>query len=475
MKEFTIKTLVPLLSIALLIACHASPQRRAAQSEAPVEVTTTTADQSQLLRKQNIGFAKKPDSRHPVIVLDTQQYQPIEGFGYTLTGGSAMLLHQMGAAERTALLQELFGKQANSIGVSYLRLGIGSTDLDPVVYSYCDLPDNFGRPEDPELQHFSIAKDKKHLIPVLKEILAIRPDLTLMGTPWSAPSWMKTNRSSIGGALKPQFFDAYAQYFVKYLRAYQQEGIRIDAVTLQNEPDHDGNNPSMKMGEVSQARLVEALGPALRSAGFDTKIIIWDHNCDNPGFPIKVLNDPEAKPHIHGTAFHLYAGDPSALSEVHAAHPDRALYFTEQWTGAKGSFDGDLQWHVKNVVIGTLRNWSRTALEWNLANDPSFGPHTPGGCTECLGALTLDGDRVTRNVSYYVIAQVAQHVPPGSVRIGSSLPGPLPNVAFRTPTGKTVLIVLNEAPTPQPYNVQTDDGKWISASLPGKAVATLVW
>lgn len=146
------------------------------------------------------------------------------------------------------------------------------------------------------------------------------------------------------------------------------------------------------MSAEQQARFIrENLGPAFTNAGITSKIVIWDHNCDQPEFPITILDDPVAREYVDGSAFHLYSGSVAALSQVHNAHPDKSLYFTEQWTGANGSFDGDLTWHIKNVIIGTMRNWSRVALEWNLANDPSYGPHTPGGCTECKGALTIDG------------------------------------------------------------------------------------
>lgn len=439
----------------------------------PVQVWTTSADQVNLLYSKTLDFATGKDDRFLTIQVDTaQQFQPIEGFGFTLTGGSAMLLHGMGATERAALLQEFFGKNDNSIGVSYLRLSIGASDLDASVFSYDDLP---AGQTDPTLQYFNLSKDTLHLIPILKEILAINPDISLMGSPWSPPVWMKTNGSSVGGNLKTEFYGTYAQYFVKYIQAYQALGIEIDAVTPQNEPQHGGNNPSMVMSAAQQADFIKNhLGPAFQAAGITTKIIIWDHNCDNPGYPIEILDDPDAKAFVHGSAFHMYAGDAGALSTVHNAHPDRALYFTEQWTGKNGTFDGDLQWHMKNIIIGTMRNWSRVALEWNLANDPDFGPHTPGGCTECRGAVTINGSTATKNVAYFIIGQAAKFVPPGSVRLGSNVAGQLHNVAFRTPAGKNVLIVLNETADLQTFNINAGS-RWITASLQGKTVGTFVW
>ncbi|MEI9806531.1 MAG: glycoside hydrolase family 30 beta sandwich domain-containing protein [Bacteroidota bacterium] len=195
--------------------------------------------------------------------------------------------------------------------------------------------------------------------------------------------------------------------------------------------------------------------PAFQAAGITTKIIIWDHNCDNPNYPITVLNDAGARQYINGSAFHLYGGDISALTTVHNAYPDKQLYFTEQWTGANASFAGDLTWHVKNVIIGSMRNWSKVALEWNLASDPSYNPHTPGGCTECKGAVTISGSSVTRNVGYYIVAHASKFIPAGSVRVGVS--GSVENIsiaAFKTPAGKKAVIAVNDGASAISFNIR---------------------
>lgn len=231
----------------------------------------------------------------------------------------------------------------------------------------------------------------------------------------------------------------------------------------------------MVMSAAQQADFIKNhLGPVFRTAGLSTKIIIWDHNCDNPNYPITILNDPLAKQYIDGSAFHLYAGDIGALSGVQAAHPDKNLYFTEQWTGANGSFDGDLKWHIKNVIIGSMRNWSKVALEWNLASDPAYDPHTPGGCSECKGAVTINASVVTRNVAYYIIAHASKFVPAGSVRIASNYVNSLPNVAFLRPDGKKVLLVLNDGGGTASFNIKFK-GKSVVAELPAGAVGTYVW
>lgn len=426
-------------------------------------------------------FAKQPAGaapggaagQAPTIEVDrTKTYQSIAGFGYTLTGGSAQQIIGMEAAGRAALLRELFATAGAGLGVSYLRVSIGASDLNPRVFSYDDLPP--GR-VDPELAQFNLAPDRADVIPVLQEILKIAPDLTIMASPWSPPTWMKTNHRTVGGSLKPEFYGAYARYFVKYVQGMKAEGVRIDAVTVQNEPLHPGNNPSLLMPAREQAEFIrDHLGPAFRQAGLDCKIILYDHNCDRPDYPISILDDPAVKRYVDGSAFHLYAGKINALTAVHDAHPDRNIYFTEQWIGAPGNLAGDLAWHTRELTIGATRNWSRTVLEWNLAADPNSRPHTPGGCSTCLGAVTLDGNRVTRNPAYYVIAHAAKFVRPGSVRIATNEPPALPNVAFLAPGDRPVLIVLNDGRSAQTFQIR-DRGNPLTATLPAGAVGTYVW
>ncbi|HET9057927.1 MAG TPA: glycoside hydrolase family 30 beta sandwich domain-containing protein [Chitinophagaceae bacterium] len=433
----------------------------------------TKSDQSALLKKQTgiLSFGTTSNYYFNIEVDTTQTFQTIEGFGYCLTGGSAYVINRLPANEKNALLNELFGFNNNSISISYLRISIGASDLDASVFSYDDLP--VGQ-TDVTLSNFSINPDKANLIPLLKEILLINPSLKIMATPWSPPVWMKDNNNSIGGSLQSQYYPVYAQYFVKYIQQMKAEGITIDAITPQNEPLNPNNNPSMLMTDAQQTDFIKNhLGPAFQSANITTKIIVYDHNCDNPTYPLNILNDAAARNFVSGSAFHLYAGDISVLSSVYAAYPNKGIYFTEQWTGANGNFGGDLKWHLKNVMIGSLRNWSKVVLEWNLASDPFYGPHTPGGCTECKGALTI-GNSVLKNVSYYIIAHASKFVPPGSVRIGSNIVGDLFNVAFKTPSGKKVLIVENDGASDANFNIRFNN-KWVTTNLPAGAAGTYTW
>lgn len=470
-----------LLTVSILfLSCSSSNDVVAQTPTAPVvpnemDFWLTKANQSTMLQKQTsvLAFGSTLNNYPNIEVNDAQQFQTIDGFGYTLTGGSAQVINQLNAQKRQELLQELFGTNANSISVSYLRISIGASDLDAAPFTYNDLPDG---QTDLNLEKFSLAPNKTDVIPMLKEILAINPNIKIIATPWSPPIWMKDNNSFIGGSLQPKYYGVYANYFVKYIQQMKAEGITIDAITPQNEPLHPGNNPSLLMPATDQADFIKNhLGPIFQNANLKTKIIVYDHNCNKPEYPISILKDAAAYPYIDGSAFHLYEGDISALSTVHNAFPNKNIYFTEQYTSNTGNFDGDLKWHTRNIIIGSMRNWSKTALEWNLANNASFGPNTPGGCTTCKGALTIESStNFTRNVAYYIIAHASKFVPAGSVRIASNLSGNLQNVAFKTPDGKKVLIVENDGTTSESFNIK-HNGKWILTSLEVGSVGTYIW
>ena len=450
-------------------ACAASPK---------VTQWLTTPDRTSLLAKQpgQLRFEKTAGPGPTIEVDDAKTFQTIDGFGFALTGGSAQLILRMTPSARTSLLHELFGSSGNAIGVSYLRVSIGSSDMNDHVFTYDDLPEG---EKDLSLGHFNLGPDLKEVVPVLKEILAINPKIAILASPWSAPSWMKTNDAPKGGSLKPEYYDTYSRYLVKYIEAMRAQGITIDAITIQNEPLNPKNTPSMYMPAEEQGQFIkQAFGPELRKHNLATKIILYDHNCDKPDYPISILKDPEASQYVDGSGFHLYGGTVDAMTTVHNVAPQKNLYFTEQMVIDEKSDQGlAIARPVSHVVIGATENWSRNVLLWNLAADPQFGPHTSnGGCPICEGAITLDGDKVTRNLAFYSVAHASKFVPPGSVRVGSDaastdLP---PHVAFRTPEGKHVVIVANPGTEPKAFNIGFG-GKVIHTSLGAGAAATYTW
>jgi glucosylceramidase len=461
-----------LVTSLVAVSCPARAQKAAAT------LWLTNADRSALFQKQRDKFrftTKTTQNQNPTITIDDNKtLQQIDGFGFALTWGSAQHLYHMDAGKRKTLLKELFGTRGNDIGISYLRVSIGASDLNEYVYSYDDVPTG---QTDPELAKFSLRDDEKYVIPILKLILAIRPDIKILGSPWSAPAWMKTNENVKGGSLKPEYYEPYARYFVKYIQGMQADDIRIDAITIQNEPLNEKNTPSMQMSATEQGEFIKNyLGPALKAAGITTKILLFDHNCNHPDYPLAILNDPQAAQYAGGSAFHLYEGKITAMSAVHDAFPGKNLYFTEFMAVEHTDKPTILiAKHVSGTVIGALQNWSRNVLLWNLAADEKFEPHTNnGGCAGCQGAITIEGNEVTRNLAYYTIAHFSKFVRPGSVRVDSTAQDTLPNVAFHGP-GKTVsLIVANTAASPQSFNVSFHS-KSFTATVPGGSVGTFIW
>jgi glucosylceramidase len=271
--------------LLLLICTSAFLFSCSKEEQVPVKIAPsldfTNAEFYQSLPKQKSFFQKidKPGSSGSgdlLIVNPDLTFQTMDGFGLALTGGSAQVMYRLEPVKRAALLQELFGKN----GMTVLRISVGASDLDSAVFSYEEEPGKF-----------SLAKSKPDLIPLLKEIIAINPAIKIMASPWSAPVWMKDNYNSKGGSLMEKYYVTYAEHLAKYIQEMAKEGIPIWSLTPQNEPLNPGNNPSMYMSAEMQGNfIVKALGPVFEKLNIQTKIIIYDHNCDHPEYSIELLN-----------------------------------------------------------------------------------------------------------------------------------------------------------------------------------------
>jgi glucosylceramidase len=446
-----------------------------------------TQDAKSLLQPmQPVAFSRSSphESLATIDIDDSQTFQPIEGFGFSLTGGSAYLLAGLHAAERAALLRELFGLTEESVGLSCLRLTIGASDLGRKDFSYWGLRRGT---KNPDIARFNLSAGDREVVPVLQEILQINPTVKFIASPWSAPPWMKSNGSYVAGRLKPDCYAAYARYFVTYIETMRGHGIHVSAVTPQNEPQNPKNEPSMVMSAAEQADFIGGyLGPELRKGAPDTEILCWDHNCDGADFPLAVLGSAQARAYTAGVAWHLYNGKPEAMSLVRAQYPDKKVYFTEQWVSAQDDFMNALRWHTKNVIIGALRNWARTALEWNLASDPRYALHTRLGAVGALGGVTIGttvkhrrGDvalaaTIMRNPGYYLMAHAARFIRPGSVRVHSGVVDRLPNVTCLTPESRMVMVVMNDGDGPRRFRIQ-HRGAHATVELGPGDVATLRW
>ena len=443
-----------------------------------VQVWVSTADRRLQLARQ-ADVAMQPRQAQPAdMVVDTEAtYQSMVGFGAAVTDASAWLLqNRMSPTQRDALLKELFGPPPG-LAMNMTRLTIGASDFSPQPYTLDDMP---AGETDPALQHFNVTANLHDVIPTVREALAINPTLRIIGSPWSAPAWMKTSDNLIGGELLESFESAYANYLVKYVDAYRSLGIPIFALTVQNEPGYSpATYPGMTMSAATRARLIgDYLGPALATRWRPTRILAWDHNWDAPDQPLDVLADPQAERYVGGVAWHCYAGTPSAQSQVHRAYPSKDVYITEcsggDWESAK---KGELMWFARDLLLAGIRHWARGVVYWNLALDEQHGPHF-GGCDLCKGVVTIDAQTgaVTRNDEYYAFAHFSRFVLPGAIRVGSSeTDKDVNNVAFVNPgDGSVVLVVVNSRNQSSPVSVRQGQAGF-AYTLPAQSVATFVW
>ncbi|PIE82480.1 MAG: hypothetical protein CSA11_00325 [Chloroflexi bacterium] len=447
-------------------------------TDEPVEVWLTLADESKLLNQEaGLQFQAGSGMATNIITIDeTQLYQQFEGAGAAMTESSAwLIMDNLPEAERNTLMANLFTGNGDGIHLSYVRVPMGASDFALSSYTYNDMP---AGQTDPTLANFSVAHDEAYIIPALQQARDLNPQLRLMGTPWSAPAWMKDNENLNAGSLQSQYYDAFANYHVKFVEAYASYGLPIDSLTPQNEPEHESNSyPSMAMSAEEQKVFVrDHLGPAIENAGLNTRLLLLDHNWDLANYPLSILADPDAYDYVDGTAFHGYGGDVGAQTAVHNAYPEKGVWFTECSGGGWATdFADNMTWNMHNLVIGNFRNYGKSLLLWNLALDENDGPQN-GGCGNCRGVVTINQttNAVEYNVEYYVLGHVAKFVDPGAYRIDSTafIEGGPENVAFHNPDGSIVLIVhATEATT---FDVAWQ-GQYINYSLPAQGTVTFKW
>lgn len=457
-----------------------NPNRGIHDSPTSVEVWLTLPDQSKLLH-QEANQTLEPGGASAdtpyVIALDERiRYQRMEGFGAAMTDSSAYLLMRvLDERRRIDVMNDLFTREGKGIGLSYVRVPIGASDFSLHDRTYNDRPHG---ETDPALDHFSIGYDEAYIIPALQMAQRLNSRLRFMGSPWSAPAWMKDNDHLHGGALRPEFYAAFANYLARFVQAYAEHGIQIDTLTPQNEPLHasDGYPTMLLSAQGQQALIRDFLGPALRDAGLPTRLLIFDHNWDLWRYPLEVLADARTAAFVDGIAFHCYGGDVGAQTRVHEAHPNKGIWFTECSGGGWAvDFADNLSWNLRTLVIGNMRHWGNSLILWNLALDENSGPQN-GGCGDCRGVVTIDqrSGEVTYNVEYYVLGHVSRFVDPGAYRIESTaLDRENPeNVAFLNPDGSIVLVV--HAARDVSFAVEWA-GSRFNYSLPAGAAVTFKW
>ena len=473
------KMLLVCLSVALLCSMGKG-QDRASTTDRPAGTVRVfeSAEHTvgEPVEQSPISLGQRRAPELTIFVDDTKQFQTIDGFGASVTDSSAWLLRNRLSDSQFQKIMEMLFDREKGIGLNLLREPMGSSDFALEDYTYDDMPPG---ESDPELRHFSIEKDQRYIIPVLRAALAINPQIKILATPWSPPAWMKSNDSLVQGTLRPRDYDAMAGYFVKFVKAYEQAGVPIFGVTIQNEPlNIEANYPSLLMSSSEQAGFLgSALGPAFRATGLHTKIFVFDHNWDLTHYPIEVLSDAKAAAYVSGIAVHCYGGNAAAQSELHERFPNLPIWVTECSGGDWQK--GNLLVEQVRLIIDSTRNWSHSVILWNLALDQNHEPHL-GGCKNCRAVITVktaDGTgEAVPTVDFTALAHVSKFVRPGARRIESNTfgPGSLEDVAFRNPDGSLVLLVLNSGSKPVTFNVGWK-GKYAVYTLPGDSAATFTW
>lgn len=454
-----------------------------------ITIYTTTNTRSQDFSKGFIDFSTKFNMSPNTITLDpTQKFQTMDGFGAAITGSTCYNLMKMTQEDRTKFLTETFSDD-KGMGMNYIRIAIGCSDFSLSEYTCWDKEGK---------ENFALqSEEKQYVLPVLKEILAINPSIKIMGSPWTAPKWMKVNNltdlkpfdSWTSGQLNPKYYQDYGWYFVQWLQAMKKEGILVSSITVQNEPLNRGNSASMYMTwQEQQAFIKQALGPQLKAASLDTKIYAFDHNynydniADQNDYPVKIYNDAGAASFIAGAAFHNYGGDKAELLDIHNQRPDKELVFTEtsigEWNEGR-NLEKRLMEDMREVALGTVNNWSRAVIVWNLMLDNDKGPNRDGGCQTCYGAVDISKSnfkKITRNSHYYIVGHLSAVVKSGAVRIGASgyTAEGLIYTAFKNIDGSYALVLLNDANENRKITIN-DTKNHFSYEVPAKSVVSYRW
>ena len=449
-----------------------------------VQTTFTNADaQFSTQASQWFNDGGNPPGGPIVTVNDNNRYQTMAGFGAALPESSAFLLKNLPSDIYQQTLNKIFNPDLG-VGMNHIRLPISACDFSLSDWTYDDLPDG---QTDPNLQHFSINHDVQNIIPVLKDIKKINPNLKIIATPWSPPAWMKNTHSLLGNVngqdshLLDEYKDTYAFYLANFIQAYEKQGLHIDLLTIQNEPLNGATGyPGLVMDEYAQSDFINNhLAKVFLARGISTKVLVYDHNWDREDYPAYVLQNlnSDAAQIVAGAAFHCYGGDVSAQTNLHNQFPDKHIYFTECSGGDWApDFNNNLVWDMQNLLIGSANNWGEATLKWCLALDQNDGPQH-GGCNNCRGLLKIhtDSHQVDYNSDFYSIAIFSKFVKAGAIRVDvSSNDGNFIAAGFINPDNSRVVIVTNTGGSDNQFSLSWDN-KYIQSTVPGQTVASYTW
>ena len=465
------------LAVVGIVAGGLAPVTAAQAATTVIGVTLTTSNLSQALTPQpSIALGPVSSGSVNLTVNDATTYQTMDGFGAAFTDTSDYLLEDaLSASTRDRVMNALFSP-TTGIGLSLNRVPMGSSDYtatpvsDPSTYSY----DDNGGVADPTLADFSVAHDEAYTIPILEQAESLNPSMKLVATEWSPPAWMKTNDSMLGGGtgtLDSSDYGTLAQYFVKFLLAYQAAGVKIWAVTPQNEPS---NAPSSYSGMLFPASdeatfIADDLAPALSQAGLGTAILGGDDVSVNTSYADTLLGNSSVYNDLYGTAWHCYENNLGQMTTIHDSYPGKKLYETECSTGP-----GIAPVNAAQDALESTYDWASGALLWNLALNTAGGPKTGAGCTNCTGLVTIDQSTGTATFTdnYYQLGQFSKFIVPGATHIGSSDSGGIWSQAYRDPDGTEVTVAYNNNSTATAFTMTWDGAGSFSYTLPAGATVT---
>ena len=462
--------------------------RAAAQS---AKSYTTRENGSKLLEYDRLSPSRTALYQTRLEFTPDVVYQEMDGFGFAMTYSSCYNLMRMQPWQRHTLLARTFGT-GMGIQASYIRLSLGCCDFSSRTYSYC---------ESRNLNDFALQSDEyDYILPVLREVLRINPDIKILASPWTCPTWMKVRDQQSrgawtewwGGHLNPDCYDSYAEYFVRYIRAMEAEGIPIYAVTVQNEALNGNNVASLVMYWNEQADFLRHLAPAFHRAGIRTKIYVFDHNFnyDNvdgqEDYPIKVYEaldrDMEGYDLIVGAAYHDYGGSSEELNDIHDKAPDKQLIFSEGSIGTWNnghSLQDRLMWDVRASMLNLIDRHCRAVIYWNFMLDDHLGPSLDGGSQTCYGACDIssqDYSTVTFNSQYCIVGQLSGVVKSGATHIGTRFTtqsNGLSAWGFLNPDNSYALVLVNDDGNQRTVSVKQDASVWYNVSVPGRSITSL--
>ncbi len=475
----------PLFAAAMLaMSVNTVPSAAAADTSVAVTIYTTAQDSAQRLARTGTATLRPghmlTEVENSIFVDPSKKHQALLGIGGAITDSTAEVYATLSPEKRAEFMRAYYDRQ-DGIGYSIARTTIHSSDFSSASYTYIEEGDK-------ELATFSIEHDRIARIPMIKQAIAAAGGaLPLYASPWSAPAFMKTNKHMLkGGALLPEYRDAWANYYVKFIQAYEQEGIPIWGITVQNEPMATQTWESMLYtAEEERDFLKLHLGPTMHAAGYaDKKIIVWDHNRDMMLYRAQViLGDPDAAKYAWGLGFHWYetwAGfDPMFrnVAAVTEAFPDKPVLLTE---AAVEKFDPSRYQHWPNAerygtsMINDFNNGAVGWTDWNMLLDQTGGPNHVGNfCFAPLHADTRTGELIY-TPSYYYIGHFSKFIRPEARRVSTATSrSTLLATAFVNTDGRLAAVVMNPTDREIAYNFYVGQASAV-VTIPARAIQTLV-